>query len=213
MRMRPSRSESAIKSVSWALTRAFAPLAREVLEELLLALLDPFNTTKPFQVGQAHVGDHAACRLGDITEVSDLSLVVGAHFHKGKPGVARHREQGERHPDVVVEVALGGVHLQVASDQRFDELFGGGFSVASGEPEYRRPETVAVSACRILQCGQAIRHVHQSFSGELWVVHHSGNAPFLHGLQRVWVAVEPRAFEGKIKAARTALARVRCHTG
>ncbi len=171
-----------------------------MLEELLLALLDPFNTTKPFQVGQAHVGDHAACRLGDITEVSDLSWWLAPISTRAKPGVARHREQGERHPDVVVEVALGGVHLQGGSPT--SDLMSSlvvVFPLLPVSPNTGARKTVAVSACRILQCGQAIRHVHQSFSGELWVVHHSGNAPFLHGLQGVLVAVEPRAFEGKIK--------------
>ena len=72
-----------------ALHHRSSPACSQPSEQLLLALLDPFNPAKTFEVGQPNVGDHAAVWARQSAQVRDFPLVVGPHFHKGKFGVAQ----------------------------------------------------------------------------------------------------------------------------
>ena len=61
----------------------------------------------------AYAGDIAVIGLGDITEKSDFTRVIGAHFYNSDIGFGFDREQSEWHPYIVVEVALSGYYIQL----------------------------------------------------------------------------------------------------
>lgn len=155
-------------------------------------------------MGQSNIGDHAVCRLGNLAQLGDFSLVVGPHFHKGEFSVHRHGEQREGHANVVVQVAMGSMHIEFPAQYRLDELFGGGFAIAACESKYRCFKTPPVGLCQALKGLESIVHRHNARSLYGRVVHHSSDAAFGDGLMGKGVAVETLAFQGDVEQSRPA---------
>ena len=180
-----------------------APPGGEVNVEFLFALLDPIEAPEPFEVGEADIGDHAVRRIGNAGQQGDLALVVGPHFHEGEFHVGRHGEQGEGHPDVVVQVAFRGVHIEGPRQDGPQEFLGGRLPVAPGQAEDRARKPRPVPVGQVLQGAQDILHVKQAVSTERRVVHHGGEAAGSQGLVRKGIAIEALPLQGKEELARS----------
>ena len=59
-------------------------------------------------MGTSDVRNQPEIGAGDRAELFDLVPVVRSHFDHGEIGFWRHRQQCQRNPDVVVQVALRG---------------------------------------------------------------------------------------------------------
>ena len=70
----------------------------------------------------ADVCDERAVWFRDVAEVGYLAGVVRAHFENEEVGVFRAVEDGDRKPDVVVEVPIGRVDLAHGREERLDEF-------------------------------------------------------------------------------------------
>ena len=106
-------------------SRTFAELygTIDLLKQLHIALADVFvkfslsldhslKRTEALDVRFAHIGDDAAVGLYDVAEHCNLAHVVGSGFNNGKFVFVSESKQGERHPYVVVEIALGVEHAE-----------------------------------------------------------------------------------------------------
>ena len=54
------------------------------------------------------VGYNPVIRFCDFAQVFDFTGVVGTHFHDAEFRVCIHAEQGERNPDMVIQITFGG---------------------------------------------------------------------------------------------------------
>ena len=86
---------------------AFA--ADKVSVEFCLGADNPFKTAKTFQMGPSNIGDKAEIWLGYLAKGGNFAWVVGAHLYNCHLGIGRDGKEGEGHPEVVVEIALGGM--------------------------------------------------------------------------------------------------------
>jgi hypothetical protein len=173
-------------------------------EQFLFAFFDPFNTTKTLQVGQSNVGDHAMRRLSDFAQIRDFSLVIGPHFHEGKFSVDGHRQQGEGHAYVVVQIAMGGVHVHILAQYSPDKLLRGGLSIAPCQAKDGGLEAPSVGLSQELQCGETIRYLHDARSLNGGVVHDGGGTSFGYGLMGKSVSIEALPFQSDVEQSRPA---------
>ena len=140
-----------------------------------------------------------------ICRASDRQGTTG-RFHPGgwppSPGqfTSAGMEEGEGHPDVVVQVAFGGVHIgRLRQDGRRVPWWSS--SRCSVRPKTgRKPRPVPVG--QVLQCGQDIFHVKQAVSTERRVVHHGPEAAGGEGLTGKGVAIEALSLQGEEELAR-----------
>jgi len=75
-----------------------------------------------------HGRDDTDVRPGDLSEHGDLARLVRAHLEDDHVGLLGDRQERQRHPDPVVEVAAGRVHSPRRAERRSGEILGGGLS-------------------------------------------------------------------------------------
>ena len=90
-------------------------------------------------------------RFGNARKQVDFSLMVGAHFDRDKVRLGWSIQQGERYPDVVVQIAFCGMHIHPLSQHIANQLFGRGFAVASSHPQHGAIPTSPVGPGEALQ--------------------------------------------------------------
>ena len=143
-----------------------ATTARQMHVQFLFALLHALHAPEPFEVGEAHVGDHAVRGVCDAGEQGNLTLMVGAHLNEGELHVGRHRQQSQRDADVVVEVAFGRVHGVALREDGAQEFLGGRLAVAPGEAKHGATEALPVMVGEVLKGGQHIVDEEEALSFE-----------------------------------------------
>ena len=124
--------------------------------------------------------------------------MAGAHFHDGQLCILPYPEHRERHSDVVVQVAFGGIYAVFGGQDGTDKLLGGGFPVGAREADYRDIQLPAVPGGQLLQGCQGIRHFDESgiFGAQL-VAYYCPAGTGLKGLHDKAVAVKVFPFQGK----------------
>ena len=164
---------------------------------------DAFERTKSGEVRRGDVGNQRHVRAGECYQGGDFAGVVRAHFNHRIAVFVAQTQQGERHADVVVQVADGGQRLPARLQQALQDFFGAGFAVAAGDGEKLRLATGAAVACQRLQGGEGVGDddLRQVYFGAV-VGNDSGNrAAFLRRGQEVFAA-EVRAMQGDEEFAR-----------
>ena len=68
-----------------------------------------FNAAEALNVGILHIVDQYNIWLGYVTEVGNFTAGAGTHFNHGQISVAIHRQQGQWHANMIIEVARGSV--------------------------------------------------------------------------------------------------------
>ena len=110
-----------------------APFGGEMSVQLGLGLDNTLEAAEAFEVCAAHIGDKAEVRVGDAAEVGNLSRVAGTHLYDGNLGVGGDGEERERHAEVVVKVAGGGMGAVAFGQYGVDKLLGGGLAIGAGD--------------------------------------------------------------------------------
>ena len=82
-------------------------IGRQPFDQFALGGGNAFDGIEELYVGVADVGDHADVGLGDGGEPADFSGVVHAHLDDAGAAAIGEAKQGERHADVVIEIAVG----------------------------------------------------------------------------------------------------------
>ena len=194
-----------------------AAVRRVEVDQFALAAANPLRSAETFEVRQADVGQDAVVRLGDRCQQSQFAAGARAHLHHAELRVAGHGEQRQRHADVVVEVAAGGVDLEPLGQHAADKLFRGGFAVAARDGEDRDSERPAVAAGKVLQGFQRVVDEHDALplvgSGDLRSVGDGVGRAFFERFGDETVAVEGIAPQGEEDGVRLDPARVGRDTG
>ena len=151
--------------------------------------------------------------FGDGAKQRNFLLVVRAHFHHHKFRVGWGAQQGQGHPDVVVEVPGSCMNLHSLSQHIAQEFLCGGFSIAPRQGQHGTIPRAAKSSSRGLQRVQHVFHdrdlrVIFPFSA---VAHDVGGALFQGSFHKV-VAVKPFSCQRPKHHASERVTRVRGHT-
>ena len=104
----------------------------------------------------ADVGDQSEIGLCDRAQQRDLSAMTRTHLHDAEFRRTVHRQQRQRHSDVVVEISLRDRYAVFPFQRPADQFFGRRFSVAARNREDRNPQLPAVACGQFLQCFQRI---------------------------------------------------------
>lgn len=128
----------------------------QVVEQFPLAAPDPFRAAEALEMGASDVGQDAVVGFGDRGQTGDLAAGAGPHLDDPEFGVGSHGEQRERHADVVVEVAPGGVEGEAAAEHTARKLLGRGLAVAACDGEDRDAQRAAVGAGQLLQGAERV---------------------------------------------------------
>ena len=116
----------------------------------------PFERAETGKVRRGYVGDERDVRTGKRRQPRNFAGVVRAHFNHGKAVSVAQAQQGERHADVVVQVADGGEGLSARLQQALQHFFGASFAVAAGNGEELCLATRAAVAGECLQGDQGV---------------------------------------------------------
>ena len=186
-----------------------AAFGRQVAVEFGLGLHNALKAAKAFKVGTAHVGDEAEVGVGNAAEVGYLAGVAGSHFDDGYLGVGGDGEEGERHAEVVVVVADGGMGAVAAGEDGVDEFFGGGLAIGAGDAYEGDGELAAVVGGQLLQGGKHVGYHNAAVVDlVLGVADDAQGGSLVESLGCEGVAVEGLPTEGKEKTSGGYMPRV-----
>ena len=107
-------------------------VGREAAGDLALGPGHTLDAAEPLQVGATGIGQQGRLGAGDVGQVADLARVIGPKL-QDQPVLVPGAEQGQGHPDVVVEVALGRHDAPDLAQDGGDHLLAGGLAVAAGD--------------------------------------------------------------------------------
>ena len=142
---------------------------------------------------------------------------IGPHFNDGDVGFCAGGEQGQRHANVVVEVANGGVNVGVSLFQyAFHQFLGCGLAIASRQANYRAGPLPSVPTSQGLQGCQRVGHQNETGITRRGVhafIHDSSDASGFDGLLSVGIPVEIFAFQGEKQLASSCRACICRDTG
>ena len=133
-------------------------MALDVTIQLCLSLYDTLEATEAFQMRLADVGDEAIIGVSNMAEEVNLTRVVGAHLHDGNLSIRLDAQQGERHTDVVVQVALSVDDIVFLGQYRRDEFLGGRLAIGAGDGKHNSFALSAVIGGEVLQGLQSVIH-------------------------------------------------------
>ena len=117
--------------------------------------------------------------------------MVGPHLYQSKFSIDRNGQQRERYANVVVQIAMRGVHVHAGAQNGLDELLGGGFAIASSEAKNGGFKSPPVGLRQFLECGEPISDMNDAFSRQGGVINNGGNAALCDGIVGKGVAIEP----------------------
>src|SRR5690606_18646095 len=116
---------------------------RQGVVDVALGVGDHLQAAKALDVGGHDVVHHADVGPGDGAQVGDLPGAAGAHLDHREAMVFFQGQQGEGHPDVVVEVAPGGEGGGEAAEDGGAHVLDGGRPDAAGDGERVAGELLA----------------------------------------------------------------------
>ena len=112
-------------------------------------------------MGLADIGDYAVVRLAHLHEFFNVIRMAGTHFDHGYFSPGTNGEQGQRDADIIVQITLGGLHIEFCGKHSTDEFLGRSLAVGPGDPYYGEPwrtHILTVMAGQCLQCLQCGRN-------------------------------------------------------
>ena len=144
--------------------------------------------------------------------------MVHAQLDHGHAVVATQIEQGQRHANVVVQIALGrqGIVTRMGAQDAGDHLGHSGFAVAAGHRDDGQIELRAPACCQFAQSDARIGHhqsgqtVYSSLRLARGLTHHR-NGTLCFGLGDELVAVKTLATQSNKQIARLQAAAVGVH--
>ncbi len=160
---------------------------------------------KEFNVGCTHVSDDSNLGLCHGCQWRDFARVVHAHLPDGGLQSLLRTQDAQWHPDVVVEVAQGGLALHALAQDGRQHVLGAGFAAGACEPHDGDIAQLPAPPCgEFLQGGKGIFHQNDAailvHSRGLFGEHECG-CSLLSGLHGKAVAVEAFPHKGEEDAA------------
>src|ERR1019366_2437250 len=148
-------------------------VGRQSFDQFPLGGGDALDGIEELHVGVADVGDYPDVGFGDGGELADFSGMVHADLDDAYVAGVGQAKQGERHADVVVEIAIGFANDGKGGLQQVrDGVFGGGFARAAGHGDDRATPLLARPG------GQVLEVLFGIGDEELdWILHHWWGGP------------------------------------
>ena len=110
----------------------------------------------------ADVGDDAVVGLTYLHQLRNVVGMICAHLNDSQLGSRCYLQQGKRHPDVIVEITLGGNYIVFGGQHGTDKFLGRGLAVGSGDTDYSKmlisKHMLPMIAGQVLQCPKRVRN-------------------------------------------------------
>ena len=170
---------------------------RNSLYQLPLGLGNIFNGAQKLNMGFPHVGHNADLRGRKRCQGCNLPQAPHADFHHSRPVHIVQLQQGIRHADFVVEVALGFQHGKTGRQHRCRHVLGSGLAVGAGNGNHRNVKLPAPESRQLLIGQLGIGHSLDKGCPELSRLllvpasHQHTGCPLLYRLGSKILAVEP----------------------
>ena len=126
-----------------------------------LGLFHAVEGTESQKMGLADIGDYAVVRLAHLHEFFNVIRMAGTHFDHGNFHIRSKGKNGQRNADIIVQIALSGLHIELCGKHSTDEFLGRSLAVGPGDPYYGEPwrtHILTVMAGQCLQCLQCGRN-------------------------------------------------------
>ena len=172
---------------------------RQAVKNFALGFDDLFRTTEFTDMCVAGIADDGHVRPGQADRIGNFTHMVGAELNHCRDMLRRQLQQGQRHAQVVIQVAPGGQHraVKAGTQDAGEQLLDGGLAAGAGHRCQRRLERIAIERTQSPQRQAGIGH-HQ-----LRQIH-LGNPPRDQGRHRalgrhigkIVMAVEARSDQG-----------------
>ena len=128
----------------------------QVVIEFSLGTLHSIKGTEALKVGTSHIGDESKVGLHDAAQEGYLAGMVGSRLDDSHLMLGTDAQQGERHPDVVVEVTLGEEGAEAAAQHGTHQFLRRCLAVGAGNLQHRDRELTAVPGGKLLEGCQHI---------------------------------------------------------
>jgi hypothetical protein len=137
--------------------------------------------------------------------------MIGASLDDGNIVLWLDAKQGERHSDVIVEVAFGKENLLAFGKDGADEFLRSRLAVRARNLEDSTAPNLTMMGGQILQGLQHIGNEDKSvvLLRDIGIIHNGEGTTLLEGLKGIVVSVERLALQGKENAPFRALAAIR----
>ena len=124
-----------------------------------------------------------------------------------------HLEEGQRHANLIVQIAFGGQHVELAAEHRTYQFLGRGLAIRSGDANdldgtLPVAELPTMMGCQLLECGEDIGHEESSLLTAACIVDDSKRSALCKHLIHIGIAIETLALQCKEDLPRLDLATV-----
>ncbi len=184
-------------------------LRRQTGEQLALRPHDGFDRTEFTHVRAPGHRHHANVWRRQRGQAGDFAHMIRAHFDHGEAVFAAEFEQGQRHANVVVQIAFGRQRGASGGTHRGQQLFDRGFPRTAGDGHDLRRAGATPALRDGVQGGERISHdeLRQRNFRQESAHHRRHRTAFERGGQMI-VAIEAFAAEGEKEVARLKAAGV-----
>ena len=179
-----------------------AAIGSNALVEFRLGSNDAFERTKAQQMRLANIGDESEVGMNDGAKFSDVHRVIGTHLDDGKFMLGLHLKEGQRHTDLIVQIAFGGQHVELLTQHRADQFLGRCLSVCSRDANdldgtLPVAELLAMIGSQLLKCGEHIGHEESSLLLATCIINHGKRSTFLEHFIHIGIAIETLSLQRK----------------
>ena len=112
-----------------------------------------FQRSEPLHMPGGDVRDDGGGRGDDPAQSLDLAALARSSLDHECVGIIWCRENGQRHPDLVVEVGTRRMDGPPHAKSPREQLLGGGLPVGTGDPHHRSGHVLPPPARQPAQCG------------------------------------------------------------
>ena len=190
-----------------------AAIGSHTLVKFGLGSNDAFERTEAQQMRLADIGDESEVGMNDGAEFGNVHRVVGTHLDDGKFVLRLHLEEGQRHADLIVQIAFGGQHVELSTKHRADQFLGRGLAIRSSDANDLNgtlpvAELLAMMGSQLLECGEDIGHEERSLLTAACIIDDSKRSTLCKHLIHIGIAIETLALQCKEDLPRLNLAAI-----
>ena len=96
-----------------SIDKNFPVMGGHIVVERSLGLFNAVKGTESKEMGLADIGDYAVVRLAHLHEFFNVIRMAGTHFDNGNFHIRSKGKNGQRNADIIVQIALGGLHIEL----------------------------------------------------------------------------------------------------
>ena len=125
-------------------------------ENLALGLDDFFRPAELANVGGPGIIEHGNMGFGHADGVSDFTQTRSTQFNHCRGVFLGQLKQGQRHAQVIIQVAFGRQHRTTGTQDAGEHFFNGGLATGTGDGGNRLVVTGTIERTQLAQCNACI---------------------------------------------------------